>query len=323
MENPISPEEPTPGSPPDPNRGLFLQGLQAYQHAANTDKNVEQLEAAALQMLNAAAAQAQRNPTPEQAIYLAVRECEARGDWPGAEAGYRAILTHREAAGLPLLVYKAQLDLANLYFLLEAWPRAQAAARLATAAARQADMSPALVVALETEALCSLRMGDPAGALASATAAVTAVEPGAEFGPLRAGALVMVARCHVAAGNWSAAAAVLDAARPEVVDQETSPFFAGQRSRTAAWWEATAALLGQQADWPGALAAWEKAVDLRRGVATLPHVAGPYTQGSLARTLRQQAAALADAGQQAESRLVREEVRAIWLELGLPGNDHP
>ncbi len=323
MENPISPEEPTPGSPPDPNRDLFLQGLQAYQHAANTDKNVEQMEAATLQMLSAAAAQAQRNPTPEQAIYLAVRECEARGDWPGAEAGYRAIITHQEASGQPLLVYKAYSDLAGLYRLLEDWPRAQSAARLATAATRQVDMPPALVVSLETEALCALRLGDPAGALAIATAAVTAVEPGAEFEPLGAGTSVAVARCHVAAGNLFAAAAALDAARPVLMDRETSPIFAGHRGRSAVWWEVTAAMLGQRSDWPGALAAWEKAVDLRRGVAALPHVAGPYTQGALARTLRQQANALAAAGLLAESRLVREEVQAIWQELNLLPNDHP
>ena len=102
MDNPISPEQPAPGSPPDPSRDLFLQGLQAYQHAANTDKNVEQMEAAALQMLAAVAEHAQRNPTPEQTLYMEVRECEARGDWPGAEAGYRAIITHQEVTGQPV-----------------------------------------------------------------------------------------------------------------------------------------------------------------------------------------------------------------------------
>jgi len=90
-----SPSEPEPNSA---SMDKFTRGLDAFQKSVSA-RNAEQVEAAALDMLAAATEHAEQNPTPQLTLKLAAGECEARGDWAGAEACYRKVLALEEATG--------------------------------------------------------------------------------------------------------------------------------------------------------------------------------------------------------------------------------
>jgi len=307
-------------SEPEPNSGSmdkFVRGLKAYQDGVSAG-NAEQIEAAALDVLAAAAEQAEKNPTPQLTLRQEAGECEARGDWVGAEARYRKVLALEEATGNHGLITKAHLDLSKLFFLIGDLERADACAQAATAAARQAGVFPLLVMALENQVSCALARSDVAAALKAASEAVVAVEPGPLHDGLRAGAWVARARCRMAAGDWSGGESDLAASQPILLGQAVSPLFAGSNSRAAGWWEVTARVRAHHCDQPGAWQAWAEAVRIRRHVASLGHVAGPYTLAALARALRGSGEALEAAGNSDDAKAAITEAQRIRCELGLP-----
>ena len=294
-----------------------MRALGAFQQA-NSTGNVEQAEAAALEAMQLAAEEAEKNPPPERALQEAVSQCEVQGDWAGAEAGYRQLLALQVAAGNCGLIFQAQHSLTRFYLLLGELDQAEACAPAATAAARQADLFPLLVIALESEASCALRRADLDQALAKAQEIVTIMEPGPANDFLRAGALVLRALCRTALGDATGAEQDLEASKPTLLHREISPLFAGQLSKVASWWEATAAACALRNDLAGAADALEKAVELRRHIATLPQVSGPYARAALARSLRRWGKALADAGRPEEGHAATAEAERLWSELGLP-----
>jgi tetratricopeptide (TPR) repeat protein len=281
--------------------------------------NQEQIEAAALNALAIAAEAAENNPSPALLLKQEAHECEARGDWGGAEACYRKVLPVEEATGNAGLVCKAHYDLSRFFLLLGDLEKAGACARAATAAARKADVFPLLVMTLEQESICALRSSDTAGALQAAEGAVQAVNPGRLHDGMRAGALVARARCRVAAGDLIGAQNDLATSRPLLFDRVVSPLFAGSNSRMAHWWQATAGVRALQGDLDGACEACAEAVKMLRHVASLPHVAGPYTLAALVRALKHLGEAFDAAGQPDEGQAAKAEAGRIWSELSLPG----
>jgi len=295
----------------------LLSALEAFQQGVSAN-NSEQVEAAALNALAAAAEEAEKNPTPELELKQEAAECEAHGDWAGAEACYRKVLVLEEAAGNGGLICKAHYDLSRLFLLIGDLDKADACARAATAAARQANVFPVLVMALDNQAICALRRSDHAGALEAASEAMTAVEPGRIHDGIRAGALVTLARCRMAAGDLAGAESDLAACKPILLDQEASSIFAGSHSRAAGWWEVTAGSRTHKGDLRGACEAWAEAVKRRRHVASLAQVSGPYTLAALARTLRHLGEAFDAAGKPEDGKTTMAEALRIWCELGLP-----
>jgi tetratricopeptide (TPR) repeat protein len=312
--NPPKPaENPENSAPPEG----FLRAIEAYRDGATTN-NKQQMEAAALNALLLAAEAAQKNPSPSILLKQEAAECETRGDWAGAETCRRKVLAAEEATGKAALVSKAHQDLSRLFLLLGDLEQAAASAQAATAAARQADLFPVLVMALENEVVCALRRSDSAAALEAAETAVKVVKDELIFDGLRAGALVTRARCRLAAGDLVGAESDLASSRSVLVEQEISPLFAGAKSRTARWWEVTAALRTQQRDLHGACEACAETVKIHRHVASLPQASGPYPLAALARALERLGEALNAAGKSEGGQAEKTEARRIWSELGLP-----
>jgi hypothetical protein len=79
--------------------------------------------------------------------------------------------------------------------------------------------------------------------------------------------------------------------------------------------------LCRKSDLRGACDAWLNAVNIRRHIASLPHVAGPYVLAALARALRGLSDALNAAAQAEESQAANDEAQRIWAELGLPNQN--
>ena len=315
--DPDNPPKPGAGGPNPASTDAFMRALEAFQKGDEAN-NPEQMEAAALKALELAAEEAEKNPSPSLVLKQEAGAREARGDWAGAEACYRKVLALEEATGNDGLICKAHYDLSRLFLLLGELDKAEASARAATAAVRQGGHFPLLVMALENEATCALRREDYARALAAASQAVAAVEPGRMFDRMRAGALMTRARCRLPSGDLAGAESDLEACKPLLLDRELSPFFAGLHSRVAIWWELTAAVRSEKSDLAGACEAWAEAVKSRRHVASLGHVAGPHTLATLARALRSLGEACDAAGKPDEGKAATAEAERIWSELGLP-----
>ena len=265
-----------------------------------------------------AVAESERNPTLEFESAKEACECEARGDWIGAEAAYRKRQALQEATVNFGLIWKAHRDLSQLFLLIGDLDQADQVGKMATEAARRTDLFPLKVMALEDHARHALRRGDHAGALKAASEAVDHVEAGSVYDQMRAGALALRARCRIAAGDVEGAEQDLAASKPILLDRETSPIFAGAHGKASVWWEAAAAICTQRGDRAGAAEAWANAVDRRRHISSLQQVAGPYTLAALSRALRHWSEALTAAGQLAEARKVLAESQNLWGELGLP-----
>ena len=308
-------------SPPDgTSKGpdaAFLSAILAFQKAA-TGKNAEQAEAAAWDALRLAAERAENDPSPLMRLTRKAGECEANGDWAGAEAAYREALSSLEAAEQPVLMVKAHVDLSRLFGLLGQWDKASDCARVATAIARRTDIPWVQVLALRAEATCALARSDNADALRAATEAVELHSTDPIFELSRAQVLVLRARCFEEGGEIDAAERDLTAAKEDLFGPMSSPLFAGMQAAGASWWATTARIIARKGDLETAAEAWSSAVKLQRHVASLPQAAGPYTLEALASALQFQGEALRAIGQPDEAEKALAEARRIRSELGLP-----
>ncbi len=300
----------------------FTQVIAAYGKAASTGQ-AEQAEAAALHMLNLASEEAQRNPSPELLLTEQARAFEARGDWADAEATHRQLLAMVELSdSAPHSKYgqicKTHSNLGSLLLLRGEYSKARESAAAAIAAARRTDLWPLLLRALELDISCALRVQDVPGALAAAAEAVRIAEPGALYDALRARAWISRARCLVAAGDFDGAEQDLVASQRLVFAKPIFELAAGLHGQAASWWEVRASLCERRGGWLDAVDAWTRAVERRRHVATLPHVAGPHTLAALARTLLRLGMALRETGERGAAEPITAEGTNIWRELGLP-----
>src|SRR5882724_8764101 len=99
---------------------------------------------------------------------MEAHEHEAAGDWRKAEDAYRCALVLAQAENNEGMIFKTHHDLSGLYAFLDKNQRALEEAMSATEAARRANMTPLLTMALENQARCRRLLGDTAAALAAA-----------------------------------------------------------------------------------------------------------------------------------------------------------
>ena len=300
------------------------KALEVCQKAM-AGNNFEQAEAAAVDLLNRAAEWAEQHPTPESALTSRAWECEARGDWAGAEAAYRERLALEEATSHPGMLAKAHLDLSRLLALVGDAGPAEQHAHAAVEAARRTDVFPLKMMALDVLARCALRRSDYAGALRAAAEAIAAIEPElAATSPLvgtrqlHNRALALQARCRVALGDLAGAERDMAASKPTLREHEVSTIFVGQLAQAADWWEASAQLAACQGDLEGAAAAWTEAAQYRRLITSAGQLSRPRTLAALAGTLRHLGQALEAAGRTVEAQAALAEAKNIQCELGLP-----
>jgi tetratricopeptide (TPR) repeat protein len=287
-------------------------------HNTMSAGNTEQAEAAALKLLQMAAEEAERNPTPEILLYQEAIEAEARGNWGLVEEKRRRVLALHEASGNAGLITKARMDLCKHFLLLNKLQPAAEFAREATSAARKSDIKILQKMALENEAICALRRSDYSSAVAAAHAAVVAIDAEPIKDHTRFGARVIRALCLAESGDLDGAERDLVETKAFFVEQEIGGFFAGLHGGAAFWWEATAVVRERRGYHSGAAEAWRTAVEIRRHISTLPQAMGPHSQARLARTLRRLGEALNLAGEAQEAESALAESRYILMEFGLP-----
>jgi tetratricopeptide (TPR) repeat protein len=106
------------------NMEKFQKIIENYSKAVEAD-NPEDAQAAAMEALMFAAAEAEANPSPHLIQMEEAANCEAKGDWAGAEAAHKRVIEMQRASGPEGAVMKAQMDLSRFYVLLgrldEAW----------------------------------------------------------------------------------------------------------------------------------------------------------------------------------------------------------
>ncbi len=299
-----------PGAVPDSSLEKFEKLARDYCLAAQENRFAE-AEQIALEMLLAAGEEAARNPPPETPLWEKVSAFENSGDWAGVEAVRRELVALAEAGGQAGIIAKARLDLSELLLFLGRPGEAWEAARAATAAGRPAGLEVLDVMLLLNEAACALELGQTQTALEAAEEAVGLLKEEPLTSLLRARALNQRARCRLAQGRLSGAAADLAASEQLLAGKGACEFAAGVQATLAAWWEIKAALCGKQEAWAEALPAWQKAVEKRRLVASLPQVESPRRFVTLARALQQCAGAARRLGLAKEAETLAEEARAM------------
>ncbi len=312
-----APDQPLPqpplvpaGADPGSAQEKFEKLARDYGLAAQENRFAE-AEQIALEMLLAAGEEAARNPPPEAPLWEKVSALENSGDWAGVEAVRRELVAVAEAGGRAGIIAKARQDLSELLLFLgrpgEAWEEA----RGATAAGRPAGLEILDVMLLLNEAACALEMGQTQAALDTVEEAMGLLQEQPLTSLLRARALNQRARCRLAQGRLSDAATDLAASEQLLAGKGACEFAAGVQATLAAWWEIRATLYGKQGAWAEALPAWQKAVEKRQLVASLPQVGSPRRFVPLARALQQCACAARRLGFEPEAETLAAEARAI------------
>ncbi len=308
MNIPNSPEE-------DPNPEDQGALFEAYEEAVNQG-DVAGTEAAALKVWeHIGEAQQDAEPSPWLKAIREAHDCEVVFDWQGAiEAYKRAIIG---SADQPMLQSKAHSQLAALYGLLDQTAEASQAARAATEAARQSDMSMLISFALQAEAELLLAAKNFPVAEQKIEEAFSVLEAGAMHDLERAYALTLRGRYLGLVGEPESADAALDAAWKLLEPWSEMFYFAGWQSGLARWWTTTARLRASRGDQAGAVAAWKEAIERRRVVSHLPQLEGPYKHNALAVALWEFGQFQKTIAEPLASESL-EESRSIRQTIGLP-----
>jgi tetratricopeptide (TPR) repeat protein len=289
----------------------FEQAIASYAQATEAGKAEEAL-GSAFQALALAAEEAQRHPTPSLMLKAEAAECESKRDWVGAEAAYRKVLAVEQAAGKHGLIAKAQMDLSRLVRLLGRLEEASEIAASATASARQAEIFPLLVMALENEISCALATQESKVALMAATESVQVIEPGRIYDSLRARGLTNQARCLVATGDLAEAESSLAASWDLLQAPGTCPSMPGPNSATANWWEVKGQVLERQGKIEDAREALTHSIDYRRQNDS------PYAVVLLIRALERFAELSQRTGNLTQADRAAAEVKSLREDLRLP-----
>jgi hypothetical protein len=301
---------------PTPGDGHLERLVGAYKDALEAGR-MEDAEAALLEFL-ALAAQISHEPSPESVLLDEAERCEATADWAGAEAAYRRMLARAQAEVSDTAQFRAHDQLAMLHGLLGRHDAALEEARSAVAAARRADLSPLLFMALDSQALYALRTDRVPEALGAVSEALERMEDGALYNLPRGSALILRGACRAALGEWSAAERDLEGSWSMLQPQAAMAIVAGVHGRLARWWVVTARLRAAQGDANSAVEGWQEAVARSRHLAALPWVAGPNTQSALARTLHGLGHALTEQGPPYLAEEAFAESRSLRQAVGLP-----
>jgi tetratricopeptide (TPR) repeat protein len=260
------------------------------------------------------------NPSPDWDLTVEAANCEARGDWNGAEAAYQKMLA---IAREPHELHVAHRNLAALSLLLNREAAVIEHRRMATEAARKRDLTILLLMALEQESWSFVAFGrwnDARNCIEQAFQ-ILVQDVDQEYTQFLGVNLILRAQCRIADKQLSAAQADLDSAREQFEPMAQVEIAAGVQSSLASWWAAIGQLRTAQQDLAGAIDAWQEAVRLEKHVNSLPHCADVYTALSVAGSLKGLAEAQANAGRLDAARDSLTERSALLELLGVPASE--
>jgi tetratricopeptide (TPR) repeat protein len=256
--------------------------------------------------------------SPSLALTNVGSECEARGDWRGAELAYRQVLTLTDLE--PMSKFQAHRNLAGLYRLLDRHNEALVECRQAVIAARESDTTVLLAVALETLARDLQKAGLVDEAQVQLAEALEVIGEDQMCCHIIGSILTEQGRCAIAKRQLPTANEKLSQAYKLLEPQSAMTFAAGVQQDMAHWWVATAELRSAQNQSYEAVAAWEQAVSFSRHVAALPHAQSINCDKAVSEMLRGLARALAVVGRRDESFAAFAEEKTLLEAIGLVGD---
>lgn len=297
--------------------GAFQKQIEAYAEAMNAGQTELAMQTAMGAMFMAFQ-DAMAHPKPKFKLKVQADELMRAGDWVGAEERLREILALELNGDIPGLVAKAYLDLSEMFQLLGKWDAAWDNARLATEAARKADMYPLTAMVLWNEAYCALAQGKPALALAAATEALQVLVPEKVADLLRARALVIHAECCLECQQLEPVESNLQAADALLIPQESCHFCSGPASVRMKWYRVQAKFHQHNRNFQTALDYAEKAVQTRKERLDPIGEASPPGYAALARDYQLLAEIYQNLRNQVGFKEAQAEAQAIWAKLHLP-----
>ena len=262
---------------------VFSKLLQQHQDAVDDGNSVD-AEASVHEIMAAAEAWCDQNPSPDFDLTMAASQCEENADWVGAESAYQQILSLPNLQ--PPAASKAHMDLAALYRLLHRDSDALRHARLATVAARHVDSSMFLAMVLRVEAHCLIRCDRIDAARAVVAEALSVIADDKMYDQIRGSILTLRAECAVRSGQASDAETDLEEAFGFLQPMAGMDMAGGIHRDLARLWSVTARLRTLRDDCDGAVNAWQEAVTVSKHVVSLPHVESVYTKIAVADMLK-------------------------------------
>lgn len=304
----MSSDDATPKEP-------FGKLMQQYQRAVE-NQDFEDVNSAVHDIFALAEEWCDENPSPDFDLTIAAAESEERADWGAAESAYNQILSlsHLE----PATEYKAHSDLASLCRLLGRNSDALDHARCATAAARRADLSVLLAMALQGEARCLIRCGKVAEADNVIAEAISAIDDDKLYDQMRASMLTLRAECAIRKDAIADAERDLEEAFNLLEPMAGMDIAAGIHSDLSRWWSVTARLRAKRDDCDGSITAWQKAVVTSKHVASLAHADNVYTKVAVADMLKGLADALVLCDRTDDATAAFDECNALLHRIGVP-----
>ncbi|BCM92676.1 hypothetical protein IAD21_04558 [Abditibacteriota bacterium] len=281
---------------------------------AVNDEDIEAQEEAMLQVWQHIAEKQDEEPSSWLKAMQEAHQCEAAFDWMGAEESYkRAIDAEKDK---PMLVARAQGQLASLYGLVGLEALALQAMQAATQATREADMAFMTSLQLQGEARFYLKAKESTRAWVFINEAFDLLEDGPMHHLERAYALVLRAECYSQQEETKKAEADLEYAWKLLEPHAGTFFAAGWQNGLSQWWAAKAQLhlRAQPPEWSESVACWREVVERRRIISGLPQLEGPYKYNGLAKSLNELGKALHQIGDDsaaecfAESRSIRHSI---------------
>lgn len=300
---------------PNPIQAEFLRVLESLHEAQERD-DIEEVESLGMRLLLLAA---EAPPPQSESMRLngEAHEHEAAGRWDEAEVSYRAAIAAAQAENNPTMQFKYQDNLSRLHIMRGNLQEALRESQAALSAARESEISPLIILALEDLGRCYSFLDDWPAATAIAEEMLQTIPDEKMYEMQRARAHTFRARCHVQNGAADHAREDLAVAEPLLFPHAESQMLAGYQSGLAYWWEVSARVRVLEGDSAGAVEAMERSLGFARTVAMLPQLDGPGRLFGLARTLERYAEFLKANGQEEEAEQALEESRGIKRQLGL------
>ena len=304
-------EEPTPDE-------SFGKLLQQYQRAVDA-QDFEDATGAVRDIFALAEEWCDENPSPDFDLTMAAAEREEHADWGGAESTYNQILSLPDVE--PLVEYKARSSLVSLCRLLRRESDALDHARHATAAARRADVSIVLSMALRNESQCLIRCGHITEACNVIADAISVIDDEKMYNHMNGSILTLRAECAIRNGALTDAERDLEQASTYLEPLAEMEIAAGVHSDLARRWSITARLYAERGDRDKAIAAWQEAVSISKHVASLPHAESVYTKVTVADMLKGLADALLVCDRADDAATAFDERKEILESVGVPARD--
>jgi hypothetical protein len=190
-----------------------------------------------------------------------------------------------------------------------------------TAAARRADLSILLAMALQGETQCLIRCGAIADAVNIIAEALSAIDDDTIYIQMRASLLTLRAECAIRNDAIAQAEGDLDEAFSLLEPMAGMDIAAGIHGDLSHCWSVMAELRAKHNDQVGAINAWQTAVVTAKHVASLPHAENVYTKAAVANILKGLADAFLLCGRPDDATAAFDERNAILYNIGVLKTD--